>query len=137
MSVPHSKNQGRHEVKSWDKKTRRYKPGDKHSNTLDVIKTLGLNFHPSWKDYLAENMAQFTRLRKSKRDKEFHSQKLNFWLIFSTQCRQAIKTILYDGHSEFGTGRGLATFSYTAMNRNSVSSSSALATRHRPNGRPL
>ncbi|KAJ5425112.1 hypothetical protein N7465_000182 [Penicillium sp. CMV-2018d] len=72
VSVPRSRNQGRHEIQSWDKKTRLHKPGDEHANILDVIKTLGLNFHPSWKGYLAKNAARFTRLRKSKRDKRFH-----------------------------------------------------------------
>ena len=72
LSVPRSRNQSRHRVQSWDEKTRLHKPGDEYANILGVIKTLGLNFHPSWKGHLAENAARFTKLLKSKGDKEFH-----------------------------------------------------------------
>lgn len=72
VSVPHSKNQGRHRNQRRHNKQRRHKVRDEYASLLDVTKALGLTFHPTWKAYFAQNAARFTGLRKSKRDKEFY-----------------------------------------------------------------
>lgn len=72
VSVPHRKNQGRHRNQRRHNKQRRHTAGEEYASLLDVIKALGLAFHPSWRAYFAQNAARFIGLRKSKRDKEFH-----------------------------------------------------------------
>ncbi|KAJ5189901.1 hypothetical protein N7491_008058 [Penicillium cf. griseofulvum] len=70
VSVPRSGNQGQHENKRQHKK-KRHIAEDECANIIDIIKALGLTFHPSWKD-LAQGAAKFTEMRKSKRNKEFY-----------------------------------------------------------------
>jgi hypothetical protein len=72
VSVPHSGNQGRDRKQRRHKKNRRHTVRDENVNLLDVIKPLGLTFHPSWRGDLAQKAAQFTTLRNLKREKEFH-----------------------------------------------------------------
>ncbi|KAJ5153726.1 uncharacterized protein N7500_009165 [Penicillium coprophilum] len=72
VSVSHSGNQGQRKSRRRHKKKRRSTADDECATILDVIKTLGLAFHPSWRIYLAQNAAKFTNMRNSKRDKDFY-----------------------------------------------------------------
>jgi hypothetical protein len=75
VSVRPSGNPGQHRNQRRHKKKKRHTAEDQCTNILDVIKALGLTFHPSWTNYLTRNErneARFTEMRKSKRDKEFH-----------------------------------------------------------------